>query len=378
MRPIPYSRHSIEQEDIAAVQEVLASDWLTTGPKVSEFEDAFAKFCGAREAVAVNSGTAALHAPMHSYGVGQGDEVIVPANTFAASANAVLYAGGTPIFADVQIDTGLIDLKDAESKITSRTKGIVAVDFAGQPCDYSELQHLTAKHGLFLHADACHALGASYKGKAAGALACTSSFSFHPVKPITTGEGGMITTDDSELAAAMRVFRNHGITTDFRQREKAQTWEYDMECLGWNYRLSDLQCALGISQLHRARRFFEARNRIANLYDEAFATIGWLQIPARRPDRTHAFHLYACRLAAGAPVTQREAFQRLRAKGIGAHVMYRPVYLHSYYQERLGASSTPCPNAETLYQTILVLPISAVMLESDASRVVEEVAALAL
>lgn len=370
---IPYARQSIDESDIAAVVEVLRSAWLTTGPKVGEFEAAFARYTGAVHAVAVNSGTAALHAAMDAYGVGPGDEVIVPANTFVASANAVLYVGAKPVFADVEPGTLLIDPADVAAKISPHTRGIVAVDFAGQPCDYDALQTFTDRHGLFLHADACHALGADFNGIKVGALAGTSSFSFHPVKPITTAEGGMVTTDDAELAARMRTFRNHGIALDFRQREKAQTWEYDMETLGWNYRLSDLQCVLGLAQIVRSDDFFQRRNEVAAAYDEAFSSLEWLERPTRAPGRTHAFHLYACRITECSPVSQREAFQKLRASGIGVHIMYRPVYQHSYYRRELGYVDGLCPVAEKAYQQVLTLPIFSAIDDAQVSRVIEAI-----
>ena len=238
---LPYGRQWLDEDDIAAVGEVLHSDWLTTGPKVGDFEQAFAGFVGAKEAVTVCNGTAALHAAMYAVGIGPGDEVIVPPMTFAATANCVVFQGGTPIFADVNSDTLLLDPAQVESRITPRTKAVIAVDYTGQPCDYDALRTIADRHGLTLVADACHALGASYKGRPVGSLADLSTFSFHPVKHITTGEGGMITTGDPELARRMRVFRNHGITTDHRQREKQGSWFYEMVDLGYNYRLTDVQ-----------------------------------------------------------------------------------------------------------------------------------------
>lgn len=367
---IPYAKQSIDEEDIQAVVETLRSAWLTTGPKVREFEEAFAAYTGAKYAVAVNSGTAALHAAMHAHGVGPGDEVIVPANTFAASANAVLYSGARPVFADIEPDTFLVNASDVAAKITPKTKGIVSVDFAGQPCDYGALQSLADRHGLFLHADACHALGAEFGGTRVGNLAETNSFSFHPVKPITTAEGGMVTTNSRKKAEAMRIFRNHGIETDARQREAAQTWEYDMKMLGWNYRLSDLQCALGLSQLRKNSLFLSRRVEVARFYDSALESLPHLQIPVTRSGRSHAFHLYPLLLSPESPVCQRAAFQKLRANGIGAHVMYRPVYLHSYYAGNLGYSAGACPAAEQIYERILTLPVSAVMTPEDCEKVV--------
>ncbi|MCP4566239.1 MAG: aminotransferase class I/II-fold pyridoxal phosphate-dependent enzyme, partial [FCB group bacterium] len=246
---IPYGRQSIDEEDIQSVVEVLRSDWLTTGPKVDAFEHALADYVGAEYGVAVSSGTAALHCAMYALGIGPGDEVILPPMTFAATANCVVFLGGTPVFADVQPDTLLIDPVAVEKKITKRTRAIIAVDYAGQPCDYDSLRDIANSHGLSLIADGCHALGAVYKGHRVGSLADMTVFSFHPVKHITTGEGGMITTNDPKFAGRMRRFRNHGIDTDFRQREQQGSWYYEMVDLGYNYRITDMQCALGLSQL---------------------------------------------------------------------------------------------------------------------------------
>ncbi len=246
---LPYGRQEIGDADIKAVIEALVSGWLTTGPRVTEFEQAFARYCGAREGVAVNSGTAALHAAMRALRVEPGDEVIVPALTFAASANAALYEGARPVFADVEQDTLLIDPVCVAMKITARTRAIVAVDYAGQPADYDALRDLAKGRGIALVADACHSPGATYRGRKTGTLADISCFSFHPVKHMTTCEGGMCTTDNSDMAAHMRRFRNHGIDSDHRSREAAGAHAYDMVELGYNYRIPDVLCALGLAQL---------------------------------------------------------------------------------------------------------------------------------
>ena len=273
---IPYSRQDITNEEIQAVVETLRSDFLTTGPKVAEFEKAFANFVGAKESVVVSSGTAALHCTMYAIGIEPGDEVILPPMTFSATANAVVFQGGIPIFADVDPDTLLIDPNEVGEKKSSKTKAIIAVDYAGHPCDYDALKTIAAKHDLFLVADACHSLGAEYKGRKVGSLADLTVFSFHPVKHITTGEGGMITTDAPEFADRMRLFRNHGITRDpskFLNLQSPPSFYYEMADLGYNYRITDFQCALGISQLHKLPKFLERRREIAALYDEALVDI---------------------------------------------------------------------------------------------------------
>lgn len=368
---LPYGRQWLDEEDIAAVVEVLRSDWLTTGPKVAEFEQTFADFVGAREAVAVSNGTAALHAAMYAIGIGPEDEVIVPAMTFAASANCVVFQGGTPVFVDVNPDTLLIDSAQVEAKITPCTRAIIAVDYTGQPCDYDVLQAIADRHGLTLVADACHAVGGSYKGRPVGSLADLSTFSFHPVKHITTGEGGMITTDDPELARRMRIFRNHGITTDHRQREQQGSWFYEMVDLGYNYRLTDIQCALGMSQLCKLPGWVARRQEIAQRYDAAFAEMPAVEPLGVRDDVSHAYHLYMIRLdVTRLQVTRAEVFAALRAEGIGVNVHYIPVHLHPYYRSRFGYGKGDLPNAESAYERILTLPIYPKMSEKDVEDVV--------
>ena len=368
---LPYGHQWLDDDDIAAVVEVLRSDWLTTGPKVAEFEQAFAKFVGAREAVAVCNGTAALHAAMYAIGIGSGDEVIVSPMTFAASANCVVFQGGTPVFADVDPDTLLLDPTQVEAKITPRTKAIIAVDYTGQPCDYDALRAIAGGHGLTLVADACHALGGSYRGRPVGSLADLSIFSFHPVKHITTGEGGMITTNDPELARRMRVFRNHGITTDHRQREQRGSWFYEMVDLGYNYRLTDFQCALGMSQLRKLPGWVARRQEIARRYDAAFAEIPAAEPLGVREDISHAYHLYVIRLdIAQLRMTRAEVFAALRAEGIGVNVHYIPVHLHPFYRQRFGAGPGLCPVAEAAYEQLISLPIFPKMSNADVEDVI--------
>jgi UDP-4-amino-4,6-dideoxy-N-acetyl-beta-L-altrosamine transaminase len=364
---LPYGRQEIADADVKAVVEALVSGWLTTGPRVAEFERAFAAHIGAGEGVAVNSGTAALHCAMRAIEVGAGDEVIVPAITFTASANAALYEGAKPVFADVEPDTLLIDPASVAQCITPRTRAIVAVDYAGQPADYDALAALARPRGIRIVADACHAPGATYKGRAVGTLADISCFSFHPVKHMTTCEGGMAVTDDAGMARHMRRFRNHGIDSDHRAREAAGAHAYDMAELGFNYRLPDVLCALGLAQLKRLSGWVAARQRIARLYDEALAGLAEA-VPLRtHADRTHAYHLYVVRLLDG--IDRDRVFARLRSEGIGANVHYAPVYLHSHYA-RLGYRRGLCPAAETASRQILTLPMFPAMTEADVRRVV--------
>ena len=368
---LPYGRQSIDEDDIQAVVDVLRSDWLTTGPKVGEFERAFAEATGAKEAVAISNGTAALHAAVHAAGIGPGDEVIVTPMTFAASANCIVYQGATPVFADVDPANLLLDPAQVEAKITTKTKAIIAVDYAGQPCDYDALRQLAQAHGLTLIADACHSLGGSYKGRRVGTLADLNTFSLHPVKHITTGEGGVITTDDPELARRMRTFRNHGITTDHRQREAQGSWFYEMVDLGYNYRLTDIQCALGISQLKKLPAWIERRQEIAQIYDRAFTAVPTITPLTLQPERSHAYHLYVIQLNLDLlRIDRSQIFADLRAAGIGVNVHYVPVHLHPFYQERFGTRVGMCPVAEGAYAQILSLPIFPAMTDADVERVI--------
>ncbi len=371
---LPYGRQSLDEEDIKAVTAVLRSDWLTTGPKVGEFEEAFASAVGAPHAVAVSSGTAALHAAVYALGIGPGDEVIVPAMTFAATANCVVYQGGTPVFADVDRETLLLDPAQVEKKITPRTRAVIAVDYAGQPCDYDRLRAIADRRRIALVADACHALGGAYKGHPVGALADLNTFSLHPVKHITTGEGGVITTTDAELAQRMSVFRNHGITSDHRQREASGGWYYEMVDLGYNYRLTDLQCALGLSQLRKLAGWIARRQTIARRYDAAFADLKAVRPLAVRPDASHAYHLYVIALDLDRLRVKRDAvFAALRAEGIGVNVHYIPVHLHPFYRKRFGTGPGMCPVAEAAYERLISLPIFPAMTDSDADDVIAAV-----
>jgi perosamine synthetase len=369
---IPYGRQFIDEEDIQAVVEVLRSDWLTTGPKVEQFEQAFTDFVGAKYAVAVSSGTAALHAAMFAIGIGPGDEVIVPAITFAASANCVVFQGGIPVFADVDPGTLLIDPASVESRLSPHTKAIIAVDYAGQPCDYDALKEIARRHNLVLVADACHSLGGRCEDKTVGTLAALNAFSFHPVKHITTGEGGMITTDDQRLAERMRIFRNHGITTDHRQRDEQGSWFYEMLELGYNYRITDLQCALGISQLKKLPKWIERRREIAHRYNEAFSIMPRLKPLSIRNMVVHAYHLYVvCLNLEGTNFNRDMVFKQLRESGIGVNVHYVPVHLHPFYRKRFETYPGFCPVAERAYAEILSLPMYPTLSDAEQDYVIE-------
>lgn len=366
---LPYGRQCISEADIATVAKILRSDWLTTGPMVDQFEKAFASYSGSKEAVAVSSGTAALHCMIDSLGIGPGDEVIIPSITFAASANCVVYQGAKPVFVDVEPDTLLIDPAAVQAAISHRTRAIVAVDYAGQPCHYNQLQAIADRNGIALISDACHSLGGAYQGRPVGKLALMTAFSFHPVKPITTGEGGMVTTNDSQLARRMRSFRNHGITTDHRARTANGTWAYSMEFLGYNYRLTDLQCALGISQLERVDEWTLRRRKLAQFYDQSLAADNVAEPLKVRLDRTHAYHLYVVRVN-GARESRDKVFARMRQKRIGVNVHYLPVHLHPFYQSKFGTVRGQCPVAERAYDELLTLPMFSELTKLQVSRVI--------
>jgi len=371
---LPYGHQWIDEADIETVVQVLRSAWLTTGPKITEFEKTFAKFVGARYAIAVSNGTAALHAAMYAIGIKPGDEVIVPAMTFAATANCVVFQGGSPVFVDVDAETLLIDPDQVKVKITPRTRAVIAVDYTGQPCDYDVLREIASQHGLTLVADACHALGATYKGRPVGSLADLNVFSFHPVKHITTGEGGMITTDNSDFAEQMRIFRNHGITTDYRQREKQESWFYEMVDLGYNYRITDIQCALGLSQLQKLSSWVKRRQEIAQKYNAAFAEFPAVRSLGVRADVSHAYHLYVVRFdLSQLRATRAEIFTALRAEGIGVNVHYIPVHLHPFYRKQFGTGPGLCPVAEAAYEEIITLPLFPRMSDNDVEDVITAV-----
>ena len=365
---IPYGRQEIDEDDIAAVVEVLRGDWLTTGPAVERFERSFAQLIGAEYAVAVMNGTAALHLAMLAAGIGPSDEVIVPTMTFAASANAARYVGADVAFCDVRADTLSIDAEQAAALVTPRTKAIVVVDYAGIPCDLDEVMALADRHGLTVIEDACHAVGATYRGRPVGSIAHLSTFSFHPVKHLTTGEGGMVTTADPDLDRRLRRLRNHGIDTDFRQRENAGTWEYDVVELGFNFRLSDINAALGASQVAKVPGWVERRRAIAARYRELLADAPVTMLT--EPDHAVAsWHLFPVLLdAAGDGPNRSEVFADLRAAGIGVNVHYRPLHLHTSFRE--SAREAHLPVAEDAYTRLLSLPIWHGLKDDEQDRVV--------
>jgi len=346
---IPYGKQTIDEYDVKSVIGALQSDYLTTGPKVRKFEEGLAQFTGSTHAVAVSSGTAALHTAMHGIGLEKEEEVIVPAISFVATSNCVEYLGATPVFADIDPNTGLIDPDDIEKKITENTKAVISMDYAGQPCDYDRISAICKQHGLVFVSDGCHSLGAQYKEKMVGSLADLTVFSFHPVKAITTGEGGAVLTDNPYYTEKMQSFRNHGINLDYKSRYK---WHYQMETLGHNYRITDLQCALGLSQLSKLRGWVYRRNDIAKVYDNAFSEASNVETLKTFDDYIHAYHLYVVKVK-----NREELFDKLRNQEILVNVHYLPIYLHKYYRDKYGYSEGLCPNSELFYDKILSLPM---------------------
>ena len=365
---LPYGRQTLTETDVAAATEVLRSDWLTTGPKVAAFEEAIADYVDARHAVSFSSGTAALHAAVLAAGLKPGDEAITTPLTFCATANAALYGGGTPVFADVRDETLTIDPKEVERRITPRTKVLLPVDYAGQPADLDALLALADRHELIVIEDAAHALGAKYRSRMVGSISHMSVFSFHAVKHLTTGEGGMVTTNNGEFVQRLREVRNHGIDSDARARQADGQWHYEMTTLGFNYRLTDIACALGLAQLPRLPANLARRRAIAARYEKALATISSLALPIVAADVTSAWHLYPVRVDAS--LDRAEVFDALRAEGLGVNVHYIPVHLHPYYRSRFGYRGGEFPIAETASGRLISLPMFHGMTDEDVDDVI--------
>lgn len=356
---IPYGKQWIDDNDINSVISVLKGDWLTTGPLVNEFEKKFSDYVNAKYAVAVSSGTAALHAAAFAADILKGDEAITTPLTFAASANCVLYQSGKPIFADIDKKTYNIDPGEIKKNITGKTKAIIPVDYTGQPCKIDEINEIAKENGLVVIEDSTHAIGAKYKGKKIGSLSDLSVFSFHPVKHITTGEGGMITTNSKEMYEKLMLFRNHGITKDPKKLISSNEgdWFYEQQVLGYNYRITDLGCALGISQLKKLDSFISRRKEIVKKYNEEFKDNDKITIPSQLGFVDSSWHLYVIQLnLEKLNVDRKRIFDELRKRKIGVQVHYIPVYYNPYYQN-LGYNKGLCPNAEWLYDRIISLPL---------------------
>ena len=363
---LPYGHQSIDEDDISAVVEVLRSDWITQGSKVDEFESELAKYCGVKYAVAMSSGTAGLHAACSVVGL-KGFEAITTPLTFAATSNAVVYCGGKPIFADIKDDTLNIDTREIKKNITMMTKAIIPVDFAGQPADMDEIMKIAHDNDCVVIEDACHALGAEYRGRKVGGIADMTVFSFHPVKHITTGEGGMVVTNNKKYYKRLKEFRSHGIVRGTRIGEP---WYNPIVELGYNYRITDFQCALGISQLNKLDKFILRRREIAERYNKAFANIDNIIILVEKEHNRSVYHLYVVQFKIG----RDEIFKRLRANNIGVQVHYLPVHLHPFYQKNFGYKKGDCLIAERYYQQAITLPLFPSMREEDVEDVIKSIA----
>jgi UDP-4-amino-4,6-dideoxy-N-acetyl-beta-L-altrosamine transaminase len=369
MSDIPYGHQSIDDEDIDSVVAVLKSDWLTTGPKVPEFEKKISDYISCRHSIAVNSGTSALDIAVQALHLPKGSEVITTPFTFVATSNALLYHSLTPVFTDIDKETRNIDPDQIRKNITPKTKAIMYVDYAGQPCRIDEIQEIAQENDLWLIEDACHSLGAAYKGKRVGKFADMTIFSFHPVKLITTGEGGMVTTDDSALAETLRLYRSHGIDKDSHHlSETSASWAYDMVALGRNYRMTDLQAALGISQAKKIDRFVRTRTNLAQLYNELLEGVLQIESPKTSENVTHAWHLYTILLDG----IQRDAvFSYLKSHKISTNLHYIPIYHFSYYQKNHPQNPSLFPVTEDVFKRILTLPLYPELKEEEIHLIVE-------
>ncbi|PWK16171.1 UDP-4-amino-4,6-dideoxy-N-acetyl-beta-L-altrosamine transaminase [Tumebacillus permanentifrigoris] len=372
---LSYGQQWIEDHDVQAVVDTLRGSFITQGPNIDAFERAVADSCGAKYAVAFSNGTAALHGAAFAAGIGPGDEVITSPITFVASSNCVLYQGGTPVFADIRPDTYNLDPEAVRAKITERTKALIPVDFTGQPAEMDAFRRLADEHGLVLIEDAAHSIGATYKDRKVGTLADMTMFSFHPVKHITTGEGGIIVTDREEYAEKLRLFRSHGITRDAKLLTKPDEgpWYHEMHELGYNYRMTDLQAALGTSQMQRLDEFVARRREIVAAYDQAFVEFAGIVTPFQHEDTNSSWHLYILRFQRDKfTASRKQIFEALRAENIGVNVHYIPVYTQPYYQG-LGYEKGLCPHAEALYEEIITIPLFPKMSAEDIADVIRAV-----
>ena len=370
-----YGHQYIDEADIQAVAKVLKSDFLTCGPEVEKLEQRLCALTGASYCTSVSNGTAALHVACLAAGIQPGDEVITTPITFAASANAILYCGGTPVFADIDPETYEIDPKSVEGCITEKTKAVIAVDFTGAPCDYDALRSICRKHGLLMIEDASHSIGTSYQGTPVGQIADLTTFSFHPVKTVTAGEGGAVMSKDPELAQRVLMFARHGITRDphLLQDEGNSNWYYEQQMLGYNYRLTDLQCVLALSQLDKLDRFAARRKELVRRYDEALGELPEVCIQKEYDGADTVRHLYILRLkldhlACG----RKEFYDAMQAENIGVNVHYIPVYWFPYYQS-LGYRRGLCPNAEAYYESSMTLPLYYSMSDRDQEDVIRAI-----
>lgn len=369
MKYIPYARQSVDAKDIRAVIDALKSDYITQGPKVNEFEKKVASYCSAKYAVALNSGTSALHAACFAADIKAGDEVITSPISFAASANCILYCGGTPKFSDILEDTVTVDPSEIKKNITKKTKAVIPVDFAGHPAELEEIKKIAMKYNLIVIEDAAHALGSRYKGKkiGCGKYSDMTILSFHAVKHITTGEGGIVLTNRKDFYDKLIMFRSHGITRDRRTmiNKNKSRWFYEMHFLGFNYRITDIQCALGLSQMDRLDDFVKRRREIAEFYKKRFSGMEEIICLSEKEYAMSSWHIFPIQIRRNRDIL----FNKLQSKGIGVNVHYMPIYLHPYYK-KLGYKKGLCLKAEKYFKQTLTLPLFPKMSNSEVKKVV--------
>ncbi len=371
MKFIPYGHQWIDEEDIEEVVAVLKSDWITTGPKIEEFENALCEYVGCKYAVAVNSGTSALDIAVQTLNLPRGSEIITTPFTFVATSNAVLYNNLKPIFADIEKETRNINPEEIRKKITDKTKAIIYVDYAGHPCDIEEIKDIAEESDLYLIEDASHAIGAEYKGKKIGNFADVTVFSFHPVKHITTGEGGVVVTNNKDFYERLKMLRNHGIDKSALDRFGPEAgWAYDLKFLGRNYRITDFQAALGISQLKKLDEFLRMREEIVRRYNKAFEAIPEIETPIVKAYVKPAWHIYTVLLNG---INRDEFFRKMRGRNIGVNLHYIPIYRFSYYQEHFNINSGDFPVTEEVFSKIVTLPLFSKMTEDEVLTVIETV-----
>ena len=377
---LPFHVPDIGDDEIRSVVETLRSGWLTTGAKVKKFEEDFARYTSAPYAVAVNSATAALHLALEAIGIKEGDEVIVPTMTFTATAEVVLYFKAKPVLVDCEPDTLNINADEIEEKINGRTKAIIPVHLAGQPCEMQRIMEIAQKYNLKVIEDAAHALPAHYQEKMVGTIGDITCFSFYATKTITTGEGGMATTNNPEWAERMRMMSLHGISHDsWKRYTKEGSWYYEVLCPGFKYNLTDIAAAIGVEQLKKCDRFWEARRSIAAVYDEAFTDLPEIRTPVCRSGRQHAWHLYAVQLnLERLRINRSEFIEALKEKNIGTSVHFIPLHMHPYYRNTFGYQPQDFPNASAAFERIISLPIYPKMTDADAGCVVDAVRSIVL
>jgi len=372
---VPFHRAAVGEEEVAAVSEVLRSGWLTMGPRTQQFERQFAQYIGAPYALAVSSCTAALHLALEAIDLRPGDEVLLPTTTFTATAEAVTYLGGRPVLVDVDQQTMNLDPDDAARRLTRRTRAILPVHFAGQPCDLAPLQELASRHGLRMVEDAAHALPASYRGQAIGGISEFTAFSFYATKPLTTGEGGIIATLNAQAAERIQMMRLHGIGRDAWKRYRDEgSWRYEVREAGYKYNFTDLQAAIGLVQLQKCDAMQQARRRIAEQYVLGLQSLEEIELPAIQPDRESSWHLFVLRLHLDRLAIDRDQFiEELKHRGIGCSVHFIPLHLHPFYQRAFGYRGGDFPKAEAEYHRCISLPIYPTMEADEIECVIHAV-----